>query len=63
MTSDTDTYGPNQLIILGISSWGEGQLEGEMERFGLFLKYKNFLFEEDKNKLWKFFLGKSFLRL
>ena len=40
MTSDTDTLikiaenkGPkNKLIILGISSWGEGQLEGEMER-------------------------------
>ena len=73
MTSDTDTLikiaenkGPkNKLIILGISSWGEGQLEGEMERNDWLISEidKNFLFEEDKNKLWKFFLGKSFLRL
>ena len=73
MTSDTETLikiaenkGPkNKLIIVGVSSWGEGQLEGEMERNDWLISKidKNFIFEEDKNKIWKFFFSKGFLRL
>ena len=73
MTSDTETLikiaenkGPkNKLIIVGISSWGEGQLEGEMERNDWLISKidENFIFEEDKNKIWKFFFSKGFLRL
>ena len=61
-----DNKGPkNKLVILGISSWGDGQLEGEMERDGWILSEINadLIFEEDNLKKWINALNNSFVRL
>ena len=61
-----DNKGPkNKLVILGISSWGSGQLEGEMERDGWILSEINtdLIFEEDNLKKWINALNNSFVRL
>ena len=61
-----DNKGPkNNLIILGISSWGEGQLEGEMQRDHWTLSEVNLdlIFETNNNKKWLNAVKNSFIRL
>ena len=61
-----DNKGPkNNLIILGISSWGEGQLEGEMQRDHWTLSDVNtdLIFETNNNKKWLNAVKNSFIRL
>ena len=58
--------GPKKsLVILGISSWGDGQLEGEMEREGWALSEINedLIFEIDNIKKWLNAINNSFIRL
>ena len=58
--------GPKKsLIILGISSWGDGQLEGEMEREGWTLSEINedLIFETDNTKKWLNAINNGFIRL
>ena len=61
-----DNKGPKEyLIIIGISSWGEGQLEGEMEREGWNLSEinLNLIFEMDNIEKWPNAIKNSFIRL
>ena len=61
-----DNKGPKKnLVILGISSWGEGQLEGEMEREHWTLSEVNtdLIFEMNNSKKWLNALKNSFMRL
>ena len=61
-----DNKGPkNNLVILGFSSWGEGQLEGEMEREHWTLSEVNtdLIFEMDNSKKWLNAIKNSFIRL
>ena len=61
-----DNKGPKKsLVILGISSWGEGQLEGEMERDHWTLSEVNadLIFEIDNNEKWLNAINNSFIRL
>ena len=61
-----DNKGPKKnLVIVGISSWGEGQLEGEMEREGWILSEinLNLIFEMDNAKKWLNATKNSFIRL
>ena len=61
-----DKKGPKKsLVILGISSWSGGQLEGEMEREGWTLSEINtdLIFEIDNNKKWLNAINNSFIRL
>ena len=61
-----DKKGPKEsLVILGISSWGSGQLEGEMEREDWALSDINtdLIFEADSNKKWLDAINNSFIRL
>ena len=61
-----DNKGPKKnLVILGISSWGEGQLEGEMEREGWTLSEinLNLIFEMDNIEKWPNAIKNSFIRL
>ena len=53
------------LEIIGISSWGEGQLEGEMEREGWNLSEINLdlIFEMDNTEKWLNAINNSFIRL
>ena len=55
----------NKLVILGISSWGGGQLEGEMEREGWTLSEidTDLIFEEDSSEKWLNAINNSFIRL
>ena len=58
--------GPKKsLVILGISSWGDGQLEGEMEREGWALSEidEDLIFEIDNTKKWLNAINNSFIRL
>ena len=58
--------GPKEyLVIIGISSWGEGQLEGEMEREGWNLSEINLdlIFEMDNTEKWLNAIKNSFIRL
>ena len=58
--------GPKKsLVILGISSWGDGQLEGEMEREGWTLSEisTDLIFEVDNDKKWLDAIKNSFIRL
>ena len=58
--------GPKKsLVILGISSWGDGQLEGEMEVETWVLSETNadLIFEMDNAKKWSNAINSSFLRL
>ena len=61
-----DKKGPKEsLVILGISSWGSGQLEGEMQREDWALSDINadLIFEADNNKKWLDAISNSFIRL
>ena len=61
-----DKKGPKKsLIILGISSWGPGQLEGEMEMEKWILSEINtdLIFEMDNAKKWLNAINNSFIRL
>ena len=61
-----DNKGPKKnLVIVGISSWGEGQLEGEMEREGWTLSEinLNLIFEMDNAEKWLNAVKNSFIRL
>jgi len=61
-----DNKGPKKkLIILGISSWGEGQLEGEMDREHWSLSEVNtdLVFEIDNSKKWLNAIKNSFILL
>ncbi len=61
-----DDKGPkNKMIILGISSWGPGQLEGEMESDKWILsEIKNeLIFEIENKEKWKKAVEKGFLKL
>ena len=61
-----DNKGPKKnLVIMGISSWGEGQLEGEMEREGWTLSEinLNLIFEMDNTEKWQNAIKNSFIRL
>ena len=61
-----DKKGPKKsLVILGISSWSGGQLEGEMEREGWALSEINvdLIFEIDNAKKWLNAINSSFIRL
>ena len=58
--------GPKKnLVIVGISSWGEGQLEGEMEKEGWTLSEinLNLIFEMDNSEKWLNAIKNSFIRL
>ena len=61
-----DNRGPKKnLLILGISSWEGGQLEGEMERAGWTLSEINtdLIFETDNAAKWLNAINNSFIRL
>ena len=61
-----DNRGPKKnMIIVGISEWGEGQLEGEMEREGWILSEinLNLIFEMDNIEKWPNAIKNSFIRL
>ena len=61
-----DNKGPKEkLVILGISSWGVGQLEGEMERDHWILSEINtdLIFGRDNLKKWINALKNGFVRL
>jgi len=61
-----DKKGPKKsLVILGISSWGPGQLEGEMEieEWVLSEINKDLIFEMDNAKKWLNAINSSFIRL
>jgi len=61
-----DNKGPKEyLVIVGISSWEGGQLEGEMEREGWNLSEINLelIFEMDNTKKWLNAINNSFIRL
>ena len=61
-----DNKGPKKnLVIVGISSWGEGQLEGEMEKEGWTLSEinLNLIFEMDNAEKWLNAIKNSFIRL
>ena len=61
-----DNKGPEKsLVLVGISSWGEGQLEGEMEREGWVLSELNLelIFEMKNNEKWLTAINNSFIRL
>ena len=61
-----DKKGPKKsLVILGISSWGPGQLEGEMEREGWVLSEINadLIFEMNNAKKWLNAINSSFMSL
>ena len=61
-----DKKGPKKsLIILGISSWGPGQLEGEMEMEKWVLSEINtdLIFKIDNAKKWLNAINSSFMRL
>ena len=58
--------GPKKnLVIVGFSSWGEGQLEGEMEKEGWTLSEinLNLIFEMDNAEKWLNAIKNSFIRL
>ena len=61
-----DKKGPKKsLVILGISSWGPGQLEGEMEIEEWVLSEMNtdLIFEKDNARKWLNAINSSFIRL
>ena len=61
-----DNKGPKKkLVILGISSWGVGQLEGEMEKDHWILSDLdlNIIFDKDSSRKWKEAYKKSFIKI
>ena len=60
-----ENKGPNKsLVIFGYSGWGEGQLEGEMERDHWILSDidLNITFDEDSNTKWNKAFKNSFIK-
>ena len=58
--------GPKKsLVILGYSGWGEGQLEGEMERDHWILSDINLdiTFDEDSKKKWQKAFKNSYIKI
>ena len=61
-----DKKGPEKsLIIMGYSGWGDGQLEGEMERehWTLSKLDVDLIFKKDNSKKWLNAIKNSFIRL
>ena len=61
-----ENRGPEKsLVILGYSGWGNGQLEGEMERDDWILSdlESDIIFEKDSKKKWKEALKRSFIKI
>ena len=61
-----ENKGPEKsLVILGYSGWGNGQLEGEMERDHWILSDLNhdIIFEKDSKEKWKEALKSSFIKI
>ena len=61
-----DNKGPkNKIIILGISSWGPGQLEGEIEKYSWMLSEINneLIFEIENQEKWKKAKENGYLKL
>jgi len=61
-----ENKGPKKsLVILGYSGWGNGQLEGEMERDHWILSDidPNIIFEKESKKKWKKALKSSFIKI
>ena len=61
-----DNKGPKKnLIIIGISSWGPGQLDGEIEKDSWVLSEikEEIIFEIDNNEKWKNAYKKGYLKL
>jgi len=61
-----ENKGPTKsLVILGYSGWGNGQLEGEMERDHWILSDLdlNIIFEKDSKKKWEKALKNSFIKI
>jgi len=61
-----ENKGPEKsLVIFGYSGWGDGQLEGEMEKGGWFLSDidLNILFEKEINNKWKKVYKSSFIKI
>ena len=61
-----ENKGPEKsLVIFGYSGWGDGQLEGEMERGGWILSDINLdiTFEEDSNAKWDRAFKNSFIKI
>ena len=60
-----ENKGPEKsLIIFGYSGWGEGQLEGEMERSSWILSDidPNIIFDQEPNSKWKKAYKNSFIK-
>jgi putative transcriptional regulator len=60
-----ENKGPEKsLIIFGYSGWGEGQLEGEMERGSWILSDidPNIIFDQEPNSKWKKAYKNSFIK-
>ena len=58
--------GPEKsLVILGYSGWGDGQLEGEMERDHWILSDidLNIIFEKESSKKWENAYKNSFIKI
>ena len=55
----------NSLVILGYSGWGDGQLEGEMEKDHWILSDLdlNIIFDKDSSRKWKEAYKKSFIKI
>ena len=55
----------NSLVILGYSGWGDGQLEGEMERDHWILSDLdlNIIFDKDSSRKWKKAYKNSFIKI
>ena len=61
-----ENKGPEKsLVIFGYSGWGDGQLEGEMERGGWILSDidLDITFNEDSNIKWEKALKNSFIKI
>ena len=61
-----ESKGPEKsLVILGYSGWGNGQLEGEMERYNWILSDldSDIIFEKDSKKKWKEAYKNSFIKI
>ena len=61
-----ENKGPEKsLVIFGYSGWGDGQLEGEMERGGWILSDidLDIIFDEDSNTKWNRAFKNSFIKI
>ena len=61
-----ENKGPEKsLVIFGYSGWGDGQLEGEMERGGWILSDidLDITFDKDSNTKWERAFKNSFIKI